>query len=128
MIDILLIHAHWCGHCKALMPEWQKMKQQLKSNTNIAVHEIETGDSNKEQRLEEFRKKHKNGESVPVKGFPTIVRFENGEMTEYRGQRTAAELAKWAQKHKLSGGAKKRTKRVRRKRSKTCKKCTLSWF
>ena len=126
MIDLLLIHAHWCGHCRALMPEWKKMKELLKSNKNVSVHEIESADSNKDARLSEFSEKA-GGVKVSVRGFPTIVRFENGEMTEFKGKRTAAELAKWATKHKLSGG-KKKTKRVRRKRNKTCKKCSFSLF
>jgi len=127
MIEVLLIHANWCGHCQTLMPEWNKMKDLLKDNKNVAVHEIEAGDANKEQKLDDFSKKHNRGEKVSVKGFPTIVRFENGEMTEFRGQRTAQELAKWAAKQKLSGG-KKKSKRVRRKKRKTCKKCSFSFF
>jgi thiol-disulfide isomerase/thioredoxin len=126
MIELLLIHAHWCGHCRALMPEWKKMKEMLKSHKNVAVHEIESGDSNKDHRLSEFSKKN-GGVKVSVNGFPTIVRFQNGEMTEYKGKRTANELAKWALKHKMSGG-KKKSRRVRRKKNSTCKKCSFSFF
>lgn len=125
MIDVLLIHANWCGHCQHLLPEWKKMKETLKDNKNISVHEIENGDSDKEHRLTELGKRT-GGNKISVRGFPTILRFENGEMTEFKGKRTAAELAKWATKHKLSGGARRKTKRTKRRRAKTCKTCSFN--
>jgi thiol-disulfide isomerase/thioredoxin len=127
MVDLLLVHAHWCGHCRALMPEWNKMKGMLKSHKNIRVHEIESSDSDKDARIEELSKKS-DGKKISINGFPTIVRLENGEMTEFKGNRTAAELAKWATKNKLNGGGKRKTKRVRRRKNKTCKKCSFSFF
>uniref|UniRef100_A0A6C0B8I3 Thioredoxin domain-containing protein n=1 Tax=viral metagenome TaxID=1070528 RepID=A0A6C0B8I3_9ZZZZ len=126
MIDLLLIHANWCGHCQHLMPEWKKMKEILKDNENVSVHEIENDDSDKEHRLSKFSQKN-GGNKVSVRGFPTIIRFENGEMTEFKGKRTAEELAKWALKHKLSGGRRK-TKRTKRRRPKTCKKCSFNFW
>jgi len=105
------------------MPEWKKMKESLKSNKNVSIHEIESEDSDKESRLEEFGKKA-GGEKISIRGFPMILRFENGEMTEYKGERTADKLAKWATKHKLSGGKRKsKRSKTARKRNKSCKKC-----
>jgi protein disulfide-isomerase A1 len=129
MIDVLLVHAKWCGHCQALMPEWEKMKDLLKNHKNVSIHEIESDDSDKDKRLEEFGKKA-GGQKPSIRGFPTIVRFENGEMIEYKGERTADKLAKWALKEKLSGGGKRKSKRNKRakRRVKTCKKCSFSFF
>jgi hypothetical protein len=106
------------------MPEWKKMKEDLKTNKNVSVHEIESEDSDKDHRLTEFGKKTKGGEKISVQGFPMIVRFENGEMTEYKGERTADKLSKWVTKHKLSGGKRKsKRSKIARKRNKSCKKC-----
>jgi len=125
------IYANWCGHCKALKPEWEKLKNHLKDNKNISFHEVESEDSDKEHRLNEFSKKTKRGEKISIRGFPMILRFENGEMTEYNGERSAGKLAKWVTKHKLSGGKRitKRPKKIlKRRRNKTCKKCSSFSF
>jgi protein disulfide-isomerase A1 len=122
MIDVLLIHADWCGHCKSLMPEWKKVKDTLKNNNNIIFHEIESNDSDKDHRLNELSKKTKSRAKIEIRGFPMILRLENSELTEYKGERTADKMAKWVTKHKLSGG-KRKTKRIKRRINKTCKKC-----
>jgi thiol-disulfide isomerase/thioredoxin len=133
MTDVLLIHAEWCGHCKALKPEWDKMKEELKSNENISIHEIESADKDKDSKLDEFSKKA-GGEKISVRGFPMILKFENGKMTEYTGERSADKLAKWAQGDK-SGGGKRRSRRVlskkrkaKRRKTSSCKKCSFSFW
>ena len=35
------IYAEWCGHCVALKPEWEAMKQELQKYPDIEVVEIE---------------------------------------------------------------------------------------
>jgi thiol-disulfide isomerase/thioredoxin len=107
MIDVILIHANWCGHCQTLMPEWKKMKEIIKNDKNIHVHEIESSDADKDHRIDEFNKKTKGGRKITVPGFPTIVRLENGDISEYKGERTAEKLAKWARKEKMAGGKRK---------------------
>ena len=44
------IYADWCGHCKVLKPEWEKMKTMIKQNTgrtlkNVGFHIEEIKDS-----------------------------------------------------------------------------------
>ena len=130
MTDVLLIHAKWCGHCQTLMPEWEKMKDLVKGKSNVHIHEIETDDSDKDSKMHSLNEKIKKGGKISVKGFPTIVKIVNGEMHEYKGQRTADEMAKWAEKEKMSGGRKRKSNRkkgkTRKNRTKkSCSSCSL---
>ncbi len=135
MTDVLLIHAKWCGHCQTLMPEWKKMKELVEGKNNVHIHEIETDDTDKDSKMHTLNGKIEKGGKISVKGFPTIVKIVNGEMYEYKGKRTADEMAKWAEKEKMSGGGKSKSKskskrKSYRKKSKTrknksCSSCSL---
>ena len=79
--DITLYHAPWCGHCKRLMPEWEKMKAALKSDPSVKINTINT-EENKEL-----------AEQAGVKSFPTIfLNKGDGKQITYSGARTADAL------------------------------------
>ena len=74
---------HWskCGHCKAMMPEWNKLKSQYKGNIKLEDYESTANP----QIMKD------NG----VEGYPTIRYYNNGTKEEYSGGRTAEEFIKF---------------------------------
>jgi len=81
--SLVLFHAPWCGHCKRLMPEFNKFKDSYKGNVKIAAVDC---DANKE-----VAEKHN------IQGFPTIRYYEKGtslpsKFVEFSGPRTASGL------------------------------------
>ena len=66
-----------CGHCKQMMPEWNKFMQ---SNNNQGV------------KVNKVEKDENPGlmDKMGVQGFPTILLTKNGEVVKpYEGERTA---------------------------------------
>ena len=82
--EMVLCHMTNCGHCKKMMPEWDKFSKQGK----IKTRKIEVSQD------EDFMRKH------DVSSFPTILLLDkNGKkLDEYQGERDASSFAEYAAK------------------------------
>nr|GMD64524.1 protein disulfide isomerase-like 1-4 [Ipomoea batatas] len=78
-------YAPWCGHCKALAPEYAAAATELKTE-NVVLAKV---DATEENGL---------AENYEVQGFPTILFFVDGEHKPYNGQRTKDAIVTWIKK------------------------------
>jgi hypothetical protein len=147
------IYAEWCGHCKTLNPEWDKMKRMIKMNMgrqlkNVDVEFVEIGETDKtksegktlESMLAAFNESHvmHNNEKVALNGgFPTLFRICDNHIEYYQGERRAEPMYKWYmskcgaksdEKPKWRGGGRKNTQRKKRNLRGKTRRGLFSWF
>ena len=106
--SVIALTAPWCGHCKALKPELNKMRSKLKGGNGIVANVSDKYHSQLDM-------------DTNVDGFPTIRHFKGGKkVRDYEGKRAAEELANFANNSLNSavqtGGGKRKKTRRRKKR------------
>ena len=84
-----MVLCHWkdCGHCKRMMPEWDKLE--ANHGTTLTVKKVEKDED------PALMKKHS------VKGFPTILLLDrNGnKIKQYEGDRTFDAMKSFAEEN-----------------------------
>lgn len=86
-------YAPWCGHCKAMQPDYSKLAEKMKATENgVAIAKV---DATVEEGLSERFK---------IEGYPALKFFKNGKPVEYEGERTEEAMFEWLKK-KMGPGA-----------------------
>lgn len=85
---LIEFYAPWCGHCKALAPEYEKASTELLPS-GIKLAKV---DCTEEQEL--------CGEHG-IEGFPTLKVFREGSPAEYNGNRKADGIVSYMKKQSL---------------------------
>jgi len=83
-VSFVKFYAPWCGHCKRMAPDWEKLGQEI-TDENIVIAKV---DCTVQKSVASLMK---------IRGFPTLYLFAENIMYEYAGPRSYEDLKKFAE-------------------------------
>ena len=89
---LVLFYSPHCGHCHAMMPEWEALAADVASLEGVAS--LASVDATAEAAL---------ASRLDVNGYPTLLAFADGAVYEHGGDRTAAAMLAFVRAPGASG-------------------------
>jgi len=79
-------YAPWCGHCKRLAPEYEKVGEAFSDVDSVVIAKLDATE---------------NDTPEDIKGFPTLLFYPKGETTavKYGGDRKQEAIIEWIKEH-----------------------------
>ncbi|EED89008.1 predicted protein [Thalassiosira pseudonana CCMP1335] len=84
----LKFFAPWCGHCKKLKPDWDKLMEEFAGSSTQLIADVDCTADGKPLCDD-------NG----VKGYPTLKWGDPSDLQDYQGARTFDDLKKFAEEN-----------------------------
>jgi len=79
-------YAPWCGHCKQLAPEYEKVGEAFSEVDSVVIAKIDATE---------------NDTPEEIRGFPTLLFYPKGQTTavKYEGDRKGDAIVEWIKEH-----------------------------
>lgn len=114
---VYLFKLNGCGHCEALKPIWNNVKDSFKNNKNIEFKEVESAEiKNLPKEINKLLK------AETIVGYPDMrLLTSTGKVSKFEGGRNLNEISKWVNSTSggcgtciLGGGGRRQNKRKNR--------------
>jgi thiol-disulfide isomerase/thioredoxin len=86
-MELTLYYAPWCQHCKALKPEWEKLKEFVQNSKELKAMLM-------------IKEVNCDQNECPVQGYPTIILRKHNKEITYDGDRNIEGFVEFINRNK----------------------------